>query len=144
MTDQRKNTPDKMAKTIINKNVAKTIIGYLLSMTALGYFTYWLIFSITHQDDVPKTIPIMSILLTGLMFIEFIQYGYTVANIKKQKEIQLATINKYKNETVEQLEKTIEKTSGKLQESWSFQTYWKARTLQDLYQFKSKMKNSKH
>lgn len=134
---------DKLTKTIIRKNTIKTVTGYLLSMVLLGYFTYWLMFSITHQDDVPQVIPIASILMTGLMFTEFIQYGYTVANIKTQQKIQKATIDKHKEKTVEQLAKEAEKASDKLQKEWSFQSYWETKTLQDMYHFKRKITNQR-
>ena len=144
MTNKKKtDVPDKLAKTIIRKNTIKTVAGYLLSMVLLGYFTYWLMFSVTHQDDVPQIIPITSILLTGLMCIEFVQYGYTVANIKTQQKIQKATIDKHKEKTVEQLAKEAEKASDGLQKEWSFQSYWEAKTLQDMYHFKRKITNQR-
>ena len=144
MTNKKKtDIPDKLTTTIIRRNTIKTVAGYLLSMVLLGYFTYWLMFSITHQDDVPQIMPITSILLTGLMFTEFMQYGYTVANIKTQQKIQKTTIDKHKEKTVEQLAKEIEKVSNGLQKEWSFQSYWEAKTLQDMYLFKRKMTNQR-
>ena len=144
MANKKKtDIPDKLTKTIIRKNTIKTVTGYLLSMVLLGYFTYWLMFSITHQDDVPQVIPIASILMTGLMFTEFMQYGYTIANIKTQQKIQKATINKHKEKTVEQLAKEAEKASDKLQKEWSFQSYWETKTLQDMYHFKRKITNQR-
>lgn len=144
MANKKKtDVSDKLAKTIIRKNTIKTVTGYLLSMVLLGYFTYWLMFSITHQDDVPQIIPIASILMTGLMFTEFIQYGYTVANIKTQQKIQKATIDKHKEKTVEQLAKEAEKASDRLQKEWSFQSYWETKTLQDMYHFKRKITNQR-
>ena len=144
MTNKKKtDIPDKLTKTIIRKNTIKTVTGYLLSMVLLGYFTYWLMFSITHQDDVPQVIPIASILMTGLMFTEFMQYGYTIANIKTQQKIQKATIDKHKEKTVEQLAKEAEKASDRLQKEWSFQSYWETKTLQDMYHFKRKITNQR-
>lgn len=140
MADKKKtDIPDKLTKTIISRNTIKTITGYLLSMALLGYFTYWLMFSVTHQDDVPQIMPVTSILMTGLMCVEFAQYGYTVANIKTQQKIQKATIDKHKEKTVEQLTKEAEKTSDRLQKEWSFQSYWEAKTLQDMCHFKRKI-----
>lgn len=140
---KKTDIPDKLTTTIIRRNTIKTVAGYLLSMVLLGYFTYWLMFSVTHQDDVPQIIPITSILLTGLMFTEFMQYGYTVANIKTQQKIQKTTIDKHKEKTVEQLAKEIEKASDGLQKEWSFQSYWETKTLQDMYLFKRKMTNQR-
>lgn len=140
---KKTDVSDKLTKTIIRKNTIKTVTGYLLSMVLLGYFTYWLMFSITHQDNVPQVIPIASILMTGLMFTEFTQYGYTIANIKTQQKIQKATIDKHKEKTVEQLAKETEKASDKLQKEWSFQSYWETKTLQDMYHFKRKITNQR-
>ena len=45
---------------------------------------------------------------------KFVQYGYTVANIKTQQKIQKATIDKHKEKTIEQLAKELKNSVDKL------------------------------